>query len=260
MAPKAKKSKVVSSIDANLKLTPQHSKKAGSTLLELDTTTPCKRTGLAREGKKLIEKIIYDNSRTLSNPQVYMVVKDEITLFDRLIRDKELSGKGGITMGKLYYDNLRAKYEEADGPLSRLRVLNASDPEDATLLEALIAVRKYNSDPAPFLAWLERDAVPNQKNCVALMRVVLQLDPYVGKIRCELLMQVLKWCHKVDFHNAFPAIMRKVVAHFDKVFEKSWLIMKAQGMLEKVWWMSVNPHAAIVLPHAPWAVCIAPQD
>ena len=82
------------------------------------------------------------------------------------------------------------------------------------------------------------------------MRVVLQLDSYVGKIRYELPMQVMKWCHQVNFHNSFPDVMKQVVGHFDKVLEKSWLIMKAQGTLEKVWWMSVNPHAAFVAARA----------
>lgn len=182
---------------------------------------------------RIVQKIIYDNFRSLSDDQVFQMVRDGQTLFDRLCRDKKRYDAGELTMGKRYYATSRALYRRDSDPMAK---------------QAIGDLGKHCSDPSALLAWLQREELPNQRCCCALMKLVLCLDPYVGPSRCEVLMAILVWCHATDFPARHPELWQTVRSKFDQVLDKSWSLLKATGVGVKAWWSSFSHMVAWYCP------------
>ena len=159
-----------------------------STLLEKESlSVPVKRPRSSRDGTRAIQKIVYDNLRSLSNDQLHSVTKGGLTCWERLVRDKPLADAGQLSMGKNYYKHVRKLYT-GKGEDDELQVLDVNEPVDEKLLEAIVEIKKHNSNPAPLLAWLERRKMPNQKSAVGLMRAVRDIEPAIGKRHCEVVL------------------------------------------------------------------------
>jgi len=205
---------------------------------------------------RITQKIVYDNFKDLKDSQVYMMEKEGISLYNRLIRDKVKCDKGDITMGKHYYATLRSLYNDGDDPMGTLTNIDKSEAKDETLCDALADLGKHCSEPAALLAWLQKEELPNRRCSAALMKMVLLLDPYIGPTRCEVLMSILAWAHAVEFPKHMPDLWGLVKSKFDQCLHKSWSLMKSQGVAESAWWASVQPHATAVLPFDAWDRCI----
>lgn len=204
---------------------------------------------------RIVQKIIYDNFRSFSDEQVFQMVRDGQTLFGRLCRDKKRYDAGELTMGKHYYATNRALYRRDSDPMAKI-LPDRRLPKDDALEQAIGDLGKHCSDPSALLAWLQREELPNQRCCCALMKLVLCLDPYVGPSRCEVLMAILVWCHATDFPARHPELWQTVRSKFDQVLDKSWSLLKATGVGVKAWWSSIQPHGSLVLPQASWQKCI----
>ena len=263
MAPKVKSKVPKASLDKAAKAADKarqtSSKRKGlepSTLLEKEALeTPLKRARSDKDVNRAIQKIVYDNLRSLSQDQLHSVIKGGLTCWERLLRDKPQADLGQLCMGKNYYKHVRMLYT-GQGEDDMLQVENLDDPIDEKLLEAITELKKHNANPAPLLAWLQRQQLPNQKNAVALMRAVRAVEPAVGKHQCEVVMAVLDWCHTVEFSKSYPQLFDGVRSVFDKGLEKSWLIMKSPSVAARLWWESVCPSAGLILPVEAWRKCI----
>ena len=63
-----------------------------ATTLEKEKEIPdAKRCKIQRDVKKSVDKVIYENFRSLSNNHIHTDLRDGFTLFDRLSRDKDLA-------------------------------------------------------------------------------------------------------------------------------------------------------------------------
>ena len=252
MVQRGKKSKSTSAVAQAAKAASKESKmkrkqSEPSTLLEREAlATPAKRPRSGKDATRAIQKIVYDNLRSLTNEQLHSVCKGGVTCWERLTRDKALADVGQMCMGKNYYKHVRGLYTGM-GEEDELQVLDPEEAVDEKLLDSITEIKKHNSNPAPLLAWLQRRERPNQKSAVGLMRAVRDIEPAVGKNHCEVVLAVLAWCYDIDFKSAYPTIFEAVRGVFDKALEKSWLIMKSPTIAAKIWWESVLPSASLDL-------------
>ena len=126
-----------------------------TTLLEKEAlAAPAKRARSSQDMNRAIQKIVYDNLRSMTNEQLHVVTVDGMTCWETLLRDKPLADGGLLSMGKNYYKNLRNRYGCSDGE-EQLTVLDPSQAIDELLLEAITEIKKHNANPAPLLAWLQ---------------------------------------------------------------------------------------------------------
>lgn len=88
------------------------------------------------------------------------------------------------------------------------------------------------------------------------MKGLLFFDPYAGTGRNELLLKVLRWTHATDFSTLYPEIWKHMVPFFNKVIDKSWTVMKSQGVSQKTWFASIKPFCGKLLDIGAWETCL----
>lgn len=255
---KAQMAKAMKNMATPTKTTPDPAKRA--TLLEKQMASQSSPSAalkqkVGQDASKLVTKIIYDNFRSFDDEQIYQLVRDGTTLFDRLCADKKRADDGQITMGKHYYATARSLYRRDSDPFQKI-MPDRSLPKDDTLEEAIGNLGKHCADSSGLLAWLQREELPNQRCCCALAKVVLSLDPYVGPSRCEVLMSMLQWAYAVKFPEAHPELWQLVRSRFDQTLDRSWSLLKSTGVGSLAWWTSVQPHGTLLLDEASWEKCI----
>ena len=76
------------------------------------------------------------------------------------------------------------------------RIIQSDDEE---LEEALFQAGKHIPEAASLYMWLERGTLPNQKMGAGLMRMLAKFEPYAGKAKNDVFMNVLAWVNEVQF-------------------------------------------------------------
>ena len=188
-----------------------------------------KRCKSPRDAKKNVDKAIYDNFRSLSNYQIHIEIRDGFTLF-RSPNSVQGSGRSELCdHGQNYYCELCELYS---GDLVAIVSGDQTDSKDFLVRDVLIAMRRHCSDPGVRVLG---GSESSPRNLCALLRGTLQIDPYVCKTNCEVIVSVLEWCHRVEFCTLQLKMFQEMVTHFDK---------------EKEWYGSVLPSMSFILPEA----------
>ena len=85
---------------------------------EANDTGPPSRKSRARSLDSIVSKMLADNFKGFRPTQTDGVVREGLTLRERLMRDKQA---GNMTMGKIYYAARRAEYEDDESPATKLQ-------------------------------------------------------------------------------------------------------------------------------------------
>ena len=114
-----------------------------TTLLEREALErPSKKARSCADLNRAIQKIVYDNLRSLSSDELHSVTKGGLTCWDRLTRDKPLHDLGQLCMSKNYYRDLRKMYtgrgDDDDDDDDELQVLDKGEAVDEKLLEGIV--------------------------------------------------------------------------------------------------------------------------
>lgn len=240
---------------------PAVERKECETLLEAEAASAKKKRGRRQEDDRAaVAKIMNDHFRGLSAEEGYVTRINGRTLEEHLSTDRKKWLLGEIKMGKHYYADLKRQYSsEENVPFKQIKVLNPDESDDEELEEALFQASKHMAEHEPLAVWLSQEKLPNQKNSAALMKGLVTFDPYSGPAKNELLLKALRWCATVGFDKKYRGIWVHVQSYFDKVLDKSWSLMKAQGVSAKTWWRSIAEYGCIVLDKAAWEVCIVAE-
>lgn len=242
--------------------TPAKKKKLGTTLLEKDMAAERvvkSSPGPSADDKfvRQAQKIPYDNFRSCSKNEQYVMCHAGLTLFERLVQDVQKRAKDELTMGMRYYDQLRAWYRSDDDPLALLPPVNPEEAKDSVLENALTEYRQHGGKPAALEAWLAKERLPARRSCIGLCKLVLHTDPQVGQQNAECILAILHWCFATEFHKQHADLWKIVSKRFEVALHKNWMIMKKTGVSPKTWYQSVQPGARLLLKHTAWAACLS---
>ena len=181
-----------------------------------------------------------DHFKSLSVDEKFVTKVEGLSLEEKIDFDRGRWMKGEITMGKNYYADLRRLYSNEETPFRSIKVMNADESDDEDLENALFQSSKHLAEYDPLYLWLALEKLPNQKNAAGLMKCFVTFDPYAGQGKNELFLRTLRWCKVVEFDTKYPEIWRHVAGHFDRALDKSWTLMKSQGVSVSTWWHSVK--------------------
>jgi hypothetical protein len=189
-------------------------------LVELHESSMVPKKGrrlVKRNTDQQVNKKLADNFPSFGQVNTDCILFEHKTLRERVIADtysNRLDGRNP-TMGKTYYDNLRANYASADSASALLVVQNSSDKVGEDLIEC---VRSYKARPClrqPLMTWCATNTFHCKKEACALFKIALENKPATGQEHLKLVLEIMTWAQRNQLWTAAPELMKPMLGHFD---------------------------------------------
>ena len=160
-----------------------------------------------------------------------------------------------FTMGKHYYEKLRAEYAPSDSAERQMPLLNPHEPQDPAMDSALAACLRHNKDFSAILHWLQTVEAVNQKVFRCLCKGMLRLSPTNAE-NSSLMIDVLSFVRRLGLQDKFPETWKPMREHFDAALCKSISTFKVNNKSMELWWDSFHESAGLLLPAKETAECV----
>ena len=178
-----------------------------------------------------VRKALTDNFRGMSSEELDGVLRDGLTLRQRLQQDKRQNAEtpGSVQFGKLYYSELRALYSGSDKIEQKL-VADKSLVVRPELLDVAARALRHPPQRATFVQLLARVSDLNQAETVGIPRWCLQLNPALSAEQLNSAKAVMQCVARLGLAAKFPTELNLMREKFDEI------LLQAQP----VWGQSKN--------------------
>lgn len=215
-----------------------------------------KRTLKARKTDDVVDKILSDNFKNWRS-RVDTVFKGGVNVRQVLQRDVRRRRQKEVCMGKLYYANLKETFGDADSAISAVWASDESEPVDGQLKLALLALKgSKSSNPQPLLNWLQQDGPKSERSVVAVMKAALDLQPRRHIKQCTLVIEVLRWLVRNNFHTLHQANFDICKSHFDNALARHLEFQQGEGLTMDEWWELNSPIAKQIVDGPKFEACL----
>lgn len=207
--------------------------------------------------ERMISKIIRDNFKGWSSELCELNIRDGLSLRARLTRDKNLqvSGKSNLTMGKLYYSELRSIYGAALSPEQLLIIRNDEEPVDLRLSAAMEGMFARKKSFEKIMSYLGCADMVSQKNLVALFKACLMLSPATTQDNNALALALLDFCRRHNMQAVYPEETGVMKSYFQSALVKAFLEFRKHELSRMDYWLKFKEVLHFVLPVASAEKC-----
>lgn len=192
-----------------------------------------------RKAELAVNKAIRDNFRHFSPSELDGFRVDGKTLRETLRADKVASMIGtepALTMGKIYYRNLREKFQRAESGSAALVVENDSEEPSAAWVEALTRSRSALPARERLNDLLQSAGPPKQCEYVALLLHALELKATDVNGQLGVLLNIIRFIQRNGLAVTFPRETQAFRVSADRALCAVYLNMKAKGLGPEVFW------------------------
>lgn len=210
----------------------------------------------------MVEKAIRDNFPGWSETETHVNRLNNETLFDVIKKAKKSNKQGArILMGKLFYNNLRKKFQRQDSPWNRIDELlaNLDDKEsiiDDVLETALIGLCERKKVCDRFHDWCEYVVEINKLCMGAACKQLLKMPPQRSLDNAMCVISLMKVFARLGLVDTMPELFAIMREHFDAAAVKSFQSFKAAGHGSPMWWEANEDWAGLLLPAASVQKCL----
>ena len=156
--------------------------------------------------ERAVQKCIVDNFKGFSDAEIDGTQVDNMTLRQRLLRDKSGKSSGGeeaVVMGARYYKDLRSLYSSSSNPLKNLVVTDGSTP-GKEVFDAMVAAKRPPCNRGPLIHFLTTAGAPNMCEAMGIMKWVLELNPGGSAEQLRGVLEAMKWMGRHNLQSAYP--------------------------------------------------------
>ena len=166
-----------------------------------------------------VQKALNDNFKGFTQQEIDSLIIDGLSLRARLTKDKaeNAANPGSVTMGRLYYNQLRMMYASAEHPLKQLTIKDPNKDVQPELFQAMLASKKTPPQRQPMLQLLQNMAdSPNQSEVVGTFRWMIGLSPTVSSEQYQGIIQTLRWVTRLNIQQVCKDEIAICKPHFEQ--------------------------------------------
>ena len=202
---------------------------------ERAVTTP--RGSKTRSFDQTVNKAIEDNfiKKGFAWSQVQLSIKGGRSILE-LVTDALKKKEDGIaSIGALFYQNLRQILKQNVHGTASIKVEDPTEPKDDVIEHAVQELTEAKMNRGPFDHCFETLYMPlNQRAAASMFRAFLDV-PCSTPCGSEFLVAAVKYIWETRMHCGYPALLEAAKKHFDRAFEKNFLLMRKDGLSEGFW-------------------------
>jgi len=186
-----------------------------------------------------VAKALSDNFKNFTEAQIDGAIVDGVSLRARLTRDKALNADkpGAVTMGRLYYNQLRQLYAGENHPMKLLSIKDPSQQVRPEIFQAMLASKRTPPQRQPMLQLLQNmSEPPNQSELVGILRWVTSLTPSVSSEQYQGVIQTMRWLTRLGLQETFKDEVQVCKPYFE---EGLLLALSVKRVTHSVhaWWL-----------------------
>ena len=168
-----------------------------------------------------------------------------------LIQELETAKMAGVSMGKIYHEETRAKFAPPAEKAAVALIKDTSQKKDEKLDKALKQYFQHARKPALLETWLGTSPLTTQMNFAVLCMSVNKMGAAKSIDNAEMVMRFIQYCKRTNAHSTHPAEWASTFDVRDAAFRKTHSHMKNDGQGTKAWWSCmVDWGGDIVVPKA----------
>ena len=183
------------------------------------TTAKQARTSGKASVATQVQKALNDNFKGFTQQEIDSVIIDGLSLRARLTKDKaeNAATPGTVTMGRLYYNQLRMMYASAEHPLKQLIIKDPNKDVQPELFQAMLASKKTPPQRQPMLQIIQNmTEPPNQTEVVGILRWMIGLSPTVSSEQYQGIIQTMRWVIRLNIHQVCMEEVAICKTHFEQ--------------------------------------------
>lgn len=212
-------------------------------------------SGRSRRKRSLdeeVNKCLKDNFKNWTEAMTDLTLVESMSLRERIHNDKRRLKDGSLKepMGKFYYENLRQVYGASMDPAMKLKIKDASLPEDPQLFAALKGVMQHCRDYSPANALLQTYGKFDQQNLVALLKCTLKVSPLTSMESLSFVLNVMRYLSRHSYGATHPDEVNCLFGHFDAALSRSLNLWRNNERPVSEWWHTNKSFAKLVLDEA----------
>ena len=179
-----------------------------------------------------------------------VVLRDELTLRQRLARDRQLWKTGaGEPMGCYYYMRLRELYC-GQSPEDLIPLLDDSLSQDKLLTKALGKAILGHKDFTMLAEWMLSVSDLNQKNLCAFFRGLMRIPILGSSENVRFLLEALLFIREKGLHERYEKEWLALFPYMDRACVRSLKLWKQEGQTMTKWWVVHEKAASLIMPAA----------
>jgi len=166
-----------------------------------------------------VAKALHDNFKNFTEAQIDSTIVDGVSLRGRLTRDKALNAEkpGSVTMGRLYYNQLKLQYAGENHPSKLLTIKDPSTQVSPDVFQAMLASKKTPPQRQPMLQLLQNmSETPNQSEVVGILRWMASLTPSLSSEQYQGVIQTMRWLTRLGLDKKYKDEVEVCKPHFEE--------------------------------------------
>jgi len=164
--------------------------------------------------------------------------------------------KAGVKMGMKYYAYQRTVFADDRCAFHRLKALDMTEPVEP-LVEAVVkGVSAHPGNLGPMATLFATDLRLGQRNVVAVLRALVNLQLGSNLTRLSLVVEGMRWLKRNRLHTAYPEEVGICRHHFDEVLNRHRDLGTAAGRTTLEWWNLVRDVCGLAFDSEAFATCV----
>lgn len=203
-----------------------------------------------------VTKCMRDNFPGYTDYQKDCIIRSGKSLRETLEEDIQKRDMGLLAMGCVYFKTKRLEFEDESNPKKRLKVLDPSQEQDASLHKALM-VYKANNSLAQFRAWFDRKQDINQKNVIVALRTAHDVNPQASIDNANFIVGIMRWVVRNQILQQYPDACEVSKGLFDQALLKTWKFVKKDSTVTTTAWYEAHEDVVhLLLPKRDLIRCV----
>ena len=166
-----------------------------------------------------VAKALADNFKSFTEQEIDSTIVDGLSLRGTIARDKQVNkdNPGTITMGRLYYDQLRKKFANSEHPHKKLAIKDSSLVVRPELFQAMLASKRNPPQRQPMLQLLQNmETPPNHSELVGILRWMVALSPSLSSEQYQGVIQTMRWLSRFGMDKKNVEEVNICKPHFEQ--------------------------------------------
>ena len=175
------------------------------------------RVRVSTDLEEKVKRCLRDHFRGWSSELVHGVEIDNLSLYNRLMRDKALwvVDKALCPMGAPYFDSLRSKYG-GGATIETLLQVNDGQQVSSEMRQAATEAFMKLAKRSRMLQWLACTTQANQAEMVGACRWVCRLRPSVAE-QLHCCVEVMRFICRLELHTKYEKEAKLMLPKFEEV-------------------------------------------
>jgi hypothetical protein len=145
---------------------------------------------------------------------------------------------------------LRVIFQSQEHPSKKLKPNNKEDPIDETLLKAMIAYKKTNSNRGPMNSFIAHCPTINQHELIGILQYFLQISPNTSSEQFRYTITVLDFLARITAPKLYPVEFDIIKGHVDQVLLVAWSKQQGKALNRRQFLDVYEKQWPLILPEA----------